>query len=293
MVIEKNINKVFESSFNSVYVIGEIGINHNGDVELAKKIMVEAKKAGFSAVKFQKRTPEVTTPDIQKDIPRETPWGMMTYLEYKKKIEFGENEFQTINEFSKEIDLPWFASAWDKDSLDFLENFNLPVYKIASACLTNANLLKDHSALNKPIILSTGMSSYEQISKAEKYFSGNKLAILHCTSSYPCELAELNLRVIETLKNNYPNRVIGYSGHESSLSTTLAAVTLGAKVIERHITLDRSIWGTDQSASLEPEGMGKLIGGIKNILLALGDGKKRVYDSEGKSIANLRIVDDL
>jgi len=293
MVIEKDIDKVFENSFNSVYAIGEIGINHNGDVELAKKIMVEAKQAGFSAVKFQKRNPEVTTPDLQKEIPRETPWGMMTYLEYKKKIEFGENEFQTINEFSKEIDLPWFASAWDKDSLDFLESFNLPVYKIASACLTNANLLMDHSALNKPIILSTGMSSNEQISKAEKYFSENKLAILHCTSSYPCELSELNLRVIETLKNNYPNRVIGYSGHESSLSTTLAAVTLGAKIVERHITIDRSLWGTDQSASLEPDGMRKLIGGIKNILLALGDGKKRVYDSEEKSIANLRVIDDL
>lgn len=217
----------------------------------------------------------------------------MSYLDYKKKIEFGENEFQIINEFSKEIDLPWFASAWDNESLDFLESFNLPVYKIASACLTNSNLLKEHSKLNKPIILSTGMSSFEQISKAEKYFAGNKLAILHCTSSYPCELSELNLRVIETLRNKYPNRVIGYSGHESSLSTTLAAVTLGAKVIERHITTDRSLWGTDQAASLEPEGMRKLIGGIQNIIIALGDGEKKVYRSEEKSIINLRVVDDL
>ena len=293
MVIENNIDKVFEKSFNGVYVIGEIGINHNGDVELAKNIMLEAKRAGFSAVKFQKRNPEVTTPNMLKEIPRETPWGMMSYLEYKKKIEFGEKEFQTINEFSKEIDLPWFASAWDNESLDFLESFNLPVYKIASACLTNANLLKNHSRLNKPIILSTGMSSFEQIRKAEKYFAGNKLAILHCTSSYPCELSELNLRVIETLRNNYPNRVIGYSGHESSLSTTLAAVTLGAKVIERHITTDRSLWGTDQSASLEPEGMRRLIGSIRNIIIALGDGEKKVYRSEEKSIINLRVVDDL
>ncbi len=288
----KIINNYINSQ-NSVYFIGEIGINHNGDLDLAKRIMKEAKVSGFSAVKFQKRNPEITTPEEVKDNLRETPWGNMTYLEYKFKIEFQKREYDEINKYAKELNIDWFASCWDEESLDFINRYDVPCIKIASACITNKKLMNQHVKTEKPLIMSTGMSSLDQIEKAFNILSQNPLAILHSTSTYPCPPEELNLNMIKTMKSLYPKNPIGYSGHESGLSTSIAAAVIGAKIIERHITIDRSLWGTDQAASLGPEGMRKLIGSVNSVIKSLGDGIKKVYPSEQKSITNLRTIDDI
>jgi len=288
----KIINNYINSQ-NSIYFIGEIGINHNGDLDLAKRIMKEAKVSGFSAVKFQKRNPEITTPEEVKDNLRETPWGNMTYLEYKFKIEFQKREYDEINKYAKELNIDWFASCWDEESLDFINRYDVPCIKIASACITNKKLMNQHVKTEKPLIMSTGMSSLDQIEKAFNILSQNPLAILHSTSTYPCPPEELNLNMIKTMKSLYPKNPIGYSGHESGLSTSIAAAVIGAKIIERHITIDRSLWGTDQAASLGPEGMRKLIGSVNSVIKSLGDGIKKVYPSEQKSITNLRTIDDI
>ena len=276
---------------NGVYFIGEVGINHNGDLELAKKIILEAKKAGFSAVKFQKRNPELSTPENMKSKLRETPWGEMTYLEYKYKIEFEKKEYDEISKYCKELEIDWFASCWDVDSLDFLLNYEPPVLKIASASITDKVLLESHASTGLPIIMSTGMSTMDEIDKAYEILKNNALAILHTTSTYPCPPEELNLNMIKTLSETYPNNPIGYSGHESGLSTSIAAAVLGAKIIERHITIDRSMWGTDQSASLGPDGMNKLVGSVNKIMLSLGTGQKKVFDSELPIRDKLRNID--
>ncbi len=276
---------------NSVYFIGEVGINHNGDLELAKKIILEAKNAGFSAVKFQKRNPELSTPENMKSKFRETPWGEMTYLEYKYKIEFEKKEYDEISKYCKELEIDWFASCWDLDSLDFLLNYEPPVLKIASAKITDKVLLESHASSGLPIIMSTGMSTMDEIDKAYEILKNNPLAILHTTSTYPCPPEELNLNMIETLSEIYPENPIGYSGHESGLSTSIAAAVLGAKIIERHITIDRSMWGTDQSASLGPDGMNRLVGSVNKIMLSLGTGQKKVFDSELPIRDKLRNID--
>lgn len=276
---------------NSVYFIGEVGINHNGDLELAKKIILEAKNAGFSAVKFQKRNPELSTPENMKSKFRETPWGEMTYLEYKYKIEFEKKEYDEISKYCKELEIDWFASCWDVDSLNFLLNYEPPVLKIASAKITDKVLLESHASSGLPIIMSTGMSTIDEIDKAYEILKNNPLAILHTTSTYPCPVEELNLKMIETLSEIYPNNPIGYSGHESGLSTSIAAAVLGAKIIERHITIDRSMWGTDQSASLGPDGMNRLVGSVNKIMLSLGTGQKKVFDSELTIKDKLRNID--
>ncbi len=276
-----------------VYFIGEVGINHNGDLDLAKKIIFEAKKAGFSAVKFQKRNPEISTPNDIKSRLRETPWGEMTYLDYKYKIEFDKKEYDEIDKFCKNLEIDWFASCWDKDSLNFLLNYEPPVLKIASASITNKDLLIAHKDSGLPIIMSTGMSTPEEINKAYEILKDNQLAILHTTSTYPCPPEELNLKVIQTLSQQYPNNPIGYSGHESGLSTSIAAAVLGAKIIERHITTNRAMWGTDQAASLEPIGMQRLVGSINKITIAMGDGEKKVYESEIAIKEKLRNVDTI
>ena len=272
-----------------VYVIAEIGINHNGDIEIAKQLMDVAVETGCDAVKFQKRTPEICVPEEQKSIPRETPWGSMTYFEYKKRIEFEQPEFEQIDAYAKKIGIDWFASPWDVPSVDFLESFNVPCQKIASACLTDSELLTAINKTKTTTILSTGMSSMQEIDKAVSLLSGVPLAIAQATSTYPAEASELNLRAIQTFAEKY-NVPVGYSGHERGLQVTIAAVALGATFIERHITLDRSMWGTDHSASLEPEGLKKLVRDIRIIELALGDGKKKVYDSEIPIRAKLRRV---
>ena len=289
MTNKVSVGKKFIGEGEPVYIIAEIGINHNGDIEIAKQLMDVAVETGCDAVKFQKRTPEICVPEEQKSIPRETPWGTMTYFEYKKRIEFEQKEFEQIDAYAKKIGISWFASPWDVPSVDFLESFNVPCQKIASACLTDSELLAAINKTKTTTILSTGMSSMQEIDKAVSLLSGVPLAIAQATSTYPAEASELNLRAIQTFAEKY-NVPVGYSGHERGLQVTIAAVALGATFIERHITLDRSMWGTDHSASLEPEGLKKLVRDIRIIELALGDGKKKVYDSEIPIRAKLRRV---
>lgn len=287
---EIKVGNRFVGDGHPVFVIGEIGINHNGDVEIAKKIITGAKHAGVDAVKFQKRTPEICTPKDQWNIERDTPWGRMTYIDYRHKVEFGEREYDEIDKFCKEIDMIWFASCWDEPSVDFIEQFNPPIYKTASASLTDSNLLERHKILNKPIMMSTGMSTIEEIEKAISFMSGTDILVAHATSAYPCKNEELNLKMIETLKKKYPEIPVGYSGHEVGLAPTWAAVALGACFVERHITLDRAMWGTDQAASVEIGGMERLIANIRDIEASLGDGIKKVYESEKGQIKKLRKV---
>jgi N-acetylneuraminate synthase len=261
------------------YVIAEIGLNHNGDVKIAKQLIDAAALAGCDAVKFQKRTPELCVPPEQRNIERETPWGVMTYMDYRYRVEFGEDQYAAIDRYCKDKGIAWFASCWDEPSVDFIERFNPPCYKMASASLTDDALLKHTVATGKPMLLSTGMSTMEEIEHAVSLFDPNKLIILHATSTYPCKPEELNLSLIPKLKEKF-DAPIGYSGHEVGLQTTLAAVTLGACLVERHITLDRAMWGSDQAASVEPAGFHRLVRDIRVIEQAMGDGIKRVYDSE-------------
>ena len=270
-----------------VYIVAEIGINHNGDLDIAKRLIDTAKIAGCNAVKFQKRTPEQCVSPEQRDILRETPWGLITYLEYRHRVEFGMEEYQEIDRYCRERGLTWFVSVWDKESLDFMKAFDSPCYKIPSAALTDHDLLLHARKTGRPLILSTGMSTMEQIRAAVGVLGTENLLITHCTSSYPCQPAELNLRVIQTLQQEF-DCPIGYSGHEVGLQTTYAAVVLGACYLERHITLDRAMWGTDQAASVEPGGLMRLIRDIRVIETALGDGAKRVYDDELPILKKLR-----
>jgi N-acetylneuraminate synthase len=263
----------------STYVIGEIGINHNGDLEIARRLMKIARDAGCDAVKFQKRTPELCVPQAQKSVMRETPWGLMTYLEYKERVEFGEKEYDEIDAYAQELGIAWFASPWDEPSVEFLSRYQPVCYKIASACLTDDPLLSSIKATGRPVILSTGMSTIDEIRHAVKALSGAELLLAHSTSTYPCPPEELNLRMIPTLKREF-NVPTGYSGHETGLQTTVAAVVLGAAFIERHITLDRAMWGSDHAASIEPQGLHRLVRDIRVVEAASGDGVKRVYDSE-------------
>jgi N-acetylneuraminate synthase len=272
------------------FVIAEIGINHNGSVEIAKKMIEGAKAAGCDAVKFQKRTPEVCVPKDQWNIERDTPWGRMTYIDYRYKVEFGKDDYAVIDKYCKELGIIWFVSCWDEESVDFIQNFNPPIYKTSSASLTDTDLLLKHKKLNKPVLISTGMSTMEEINNAVENIGLEKLLIAHSTSSYPCKYEELNLSMITTLRNKYPETPIGYSGHETGLAPTWAAVALGASFAERHITLDRAMWGTDQAASVEIAGFHRLVRNIRDIELALGDGIKKVYDSELGSREKLRRV---
>ena len=267
---------------SKTFFIAEIGINHNGSLETAEKLIKECKIAGVDAVKFQKRTIDkvYTKEELAKE--RESVFGK-TNGDLKKGLEFSNNDFQKIDKICKDNNIIWFASCWDEESVDFMENFNIPCYKIASASLTDKNLLEYTAKTKKPIILSTGMSSEDEIEKSVNLFDLNNLIILHCTSAYPCNIEELNLSYIKTLKKNY-SCPIGYSGHEVGLSTTLAAVALGAKVVERHVTLDRSMWGSDQSASIEPQGLKKLVRDIRTFEEAYGNGKKKVYESEKQQV---------
>ena len=269
------------------FIIAEIGINHNGDLTIAKRLIDVAVMAGCDAVKFQKRTPEKAVPLEYQNVMRETPWGLMSYLEYRQKVELGYEEFAEINRYCEEKNIPWFASCWDEDSVDFIEQFSPPCYKVASATLTDSNLLQKIKSTDNPIILSTGMSTIEEIEAAVALLGTENLLLAHSTSTYPCPSEELNLRVILTLKSKF-DCPIGYSGHEVGLQTTFAAVTMGAKFVERHITLDRAMWGSDQAASVEPWGLMRLVRDIRVIEKAMGDGKKRVYESEMKARNKLR-----
>jgi N-acetylneuraminate synthase len=275
-----------------VYIIAEVGINHNGDLDIAKQLIDAAVDAGCDAVKFQKRTPELCVPEDQRDKMRHTPWGYINYMEYREKVEFDQDQFSEIVDYCKEKGIDWNASAWDEPSVDSLEQFDPIFHKAPSASLTDTALLKKMRQQKKPIILSTGMSEMDQIKAAVDLVGTDDLVLAHCTSTYPCPPQELNLRMIQTLRDIYPCP-IGYSGHEVGLPTTVAAVTLGACVIERHITLDRAMWGSDQAASIEPGGLRLLVKYIRVIEQALGDGVKTVYASEQPSIQKLRRIDTL
>lgn len=271
------------------YVVAEIGINHNGDLEIAKQMIAAAKHAGVDAVKFQKRTPELCVPPEQRNQMRETPWGYISYLEYRYKVEFGVEEYREIDCYCKEVGIDWFASVWDEEAVEFLEQFEPIAYKVPSASLTDHPLLRRLQRTGRPVILSTGMSTMEQIRAAVPLMDMERLIITHTTSAYPCDPDELNLRVIETLAKEFPCP-IGYSGHEVGLIPSVVSVALGACLVERHITLDRAMWGSDQAASVEPGGFERLVKYIRVTEQALGDGQKRVYDSELPSMKKLRRV---
>ncbi len=274
------------------YIIAEVGINHNGDLDIAKKIIDAAVHAGADAVKFQKRTPDVSTPLDQQKQMRETPWGYITYLDYRYKVEFNEEQYREIDRYCQEKKIDWMVSVWDESSVDFMEKFDTPAYKVPSASLTDHNLLKYVRKTGKPVIISTGMSTMKQIHKGVNAVGGDNLVIMHCTSTYPCEPEELNLRMIETLRKEFPNNPIGYSGHEVGLVPSAVAIALGASSIERHITLDRAMWGSDQAASVEPWGFETLVKYLRVTEAALGDGVKKVYESEKGSMKKLRRVTD-
>ncbi|MHB8192742.1 MAG: N-acetylneuraminate synthase family protein [Bellilinea sp.] len=271
------------------YIVAEIGINHNGDVEIAKQLMDAARHAGVDAVKFQKRTPELATPPEQRNVMRETPWGYITYLEYRHKMEFGLEQYREIDAHARKIGITWFVSVWDEPSVDFMQAFDPVTYKVPSAALTDHGLLKKLASTNRPVVLSTGMSTINQIRDAVKLLDMDNLVICHTTSSYPCAPEELNLRMIETLRKTY-SCPIGYSGHEVGLIPSAVAVALGACMVERHITLDRAMWGSDQAASVEPGGFERLVKYVRVTEQSLGDGVKKVYDSEIPSMKKLRRV---
>ncbi len=264
-----------------IFIIGEIGINHNGSIKLAKDLILLAKNTGFDAVKFQKRTPEITTPKDKANIERETPWGKMTYLEYKKKIEFGRKEFDEIHRYCKKLNIAWFASPWDIESNNFLKKYKLKYNKIASPMLTNLQLLNSVAKQKKFTFISTGMSKMSDVEKAVRIFKKHKCEfnLMHCVSAYPCLDKDLNLKMIEIYKKKFKVDV-GYSGHEKSVSPSLMASCLGATSIERHITLDRTMWGTDHAASLEENGMKNLVNLVRKFERSIGDGKKKFLKIE-------------
>ena len=273
-----------------VYITGEIGINHNGDLANAIALIDHAADAGCDAVKFQKRTPKICTPRDQWAIERDTPWGRMSYIDYRHRVEFGVEEYAAIDEHAKRRGIAWFASPWDVESVDFLETFDVPAHKVASACLTDDDLLRRIRATGRTIILSTGMSTMRQIRHAVEVLGSDNIVLCHATSTYPAPIDELNLKMIHTLQGEFPNVPIGYSGHETGLQTTLAAVAIGAVFVERHITLDRTMWGSDQAASIEPQGLARLVRDIRVISEAMGDGVKRIYDGEQAAMKKLRRV---
>lgn len=271
------------------YIVAEIGVNHNGSVEIAKDLIKQARHAGVDAVKFQKRTPELCVPRDQWDLMRETPWGYISYIEYRRKMEFQQEQYSEIDHYCRDLGMPWFASVWDEPSVDFMEDYNPIAYKVPSASLTDHSLLRCLRDTGRPVILSTGMSTMEQIRAAVSLLDLDNLVICHATSTYPCDPGELNLNVIPVLREEFPCP-IGYSGHEVGLITSVVAVALGACMVERHITLDRAMWGSDQAASVEPQGFERLVKYVRVTQQSLGDGVKRVYESELPSLRRLRRV---
>src|SRR4030042_4056896 len=261
------------------FIVAEIGINHNGDMEIVKQVIQVAKGACVDAVKFQKRTPDLCVPPEQRIVMRETPWGYMSYMDYRNRIEFNFQQYREIADFCKKKGIIWFASVWDEPSVDFMDTFEVPCYKIASALLTNESLLHHIRTKGRPIILSTGMSSLEEVDHAVGILGKENVILIHTCSAYPAHYEELNLRVIPMLRERYETP-IGYSGHETGLPPTIAAVALGACVVERHITLDRAMWGSDQSASLEPNGITRLVRDIRLVEGARGNGEKRVLQGK-------------
>ena len=263
------------------YIIAEIGINHNGSMEIAKRLIDIAAVAGCDAVKFQKRNPDVCVPEHQKHVMRDTPWGKMTYLQYKYRVEFGKKEYDEIDRYCRDKGIAWSASPWDMDSLEFLQQYDIPFIKVPSAMITNEELMRGCANTGMKVIFSSGMSTLEETDQAVQWMREEKaeFALLHCNSTYPAPIEDLILQCIKTLQERY-NCEVGYSGHEFRLGTTVASVYLGATILERHITLDRTMWGSDHLASVEPQGLIKLVKGVRELEIALGDGVKRVTDGE-------------
>jgi N-acetylneuraminate synthase len=271
------------------YLIAEIGINHNGDIDIAKRLIDATNGCGWHCAKFQKRNPDVCVPEKQKSKMRSTPWGEMTYLEYKYKVEFEKIEYDIINKYCLEKPLPWTVSIWDIDSLNFIKDYDVPFIKIPSAHITNRELLAETAKSNIPVIISTGMSTWEIIDDAVKVLDDNnaEYAILHCNSTYPAPHGELNLNIIPIMKERY-NCVVGYSGHEYDLDPSVVAVAMGAKIIERHITLGHNMWGTDHKSSLEVHAMDLLSKRISDIDGMLGGSEKIITESEKNVMKKLR-----
>jgi N-acetylneuraminate synthase len=267
-----------------IFVVAEIGINHNGSLDVAKKLVDGAVLAGCDAVKFQKRTPELCVPRDQWEQVRETPWGRLTYIDYRRKVEFGEAEYAEIDRYCRERKIAWFASCWDEESVAFMERFEPPCYKAASASLTDLPLLRAMKMTGRPLMMSTGMSTMSEIERSVRAVGEDDLLIAHSTSTYPCPPEALNLRMIDTLKSRWPECPIGYSGHEVGLAPTWAAVAMGATFVERHM------WGTDQAASVEIVGLVRLVGNIRDIERSMGDGVKRVHEGELAARRKLRRV---
>ena len=273
----------------AVFIIAEIGINHNGELDIARRLIDVAVKSGADAVKFQKRDPELCVPVDQRERLRETPWGTMTYMDYRYRVELSGTAFDEIDRYCRQNSILWTASCWDVNSVAFMAKYDVPFLKVPSALITHADLLACYEGTGKPVVFSTGMSSMDEITACYNLLISRKtpVAIMHTTSTYPCPVAELNLRMIQTLARRFPVP-IGYSGHEVGLATTIAAVAMGATMVERHITLDRAMWGSDQAASVEPVGLERLVRDIRAVESALGDGEKRVYASESPNRAKLR-----
>jgi N-acetylneuraminate synthase len=283
-----NIGKRQLGEGHPCYVIAEIGINHNGDIDLAKRLISVAVAAGCDAVKFQKRTIEVVYTEKELATPRENPFGE-TNGDLKRGLEFGEADFEEIQSFCKQVKIDWFASPWDEQSVDFMEQFNPVVYKVASASLTDDHLLRHIRKTGKPVIASTGMSTYAEIDHAVEVLGKENLVLVHTTSTYPAKYSQLNLRAIPTMAERY-GVPVGYSGHETGIPTSVAAAVLGACCVERHITMDRAMWGSDQAASLEPNGISRLVRDIRLCEQSMGDGVKRVYEEEIPVMKKLRRV---
>lgn len=276
-------------AYGPVWIAAEVGINHNGDLATALELITEAARAGADAVKFQVGDPTLYVNRDRWSVPRETPWGVIPYIEYRKRMELSDADLAACKLHAQGLGLEWFASPLDITAVPRLERLGVQVHKMASPMLTNAALLRSLRETGKPVIVSSGMSTLQEIDRAVASLGpGQVAALLHCTSAYPCPPELCNLRMIPTLQARYPNTPIGYSGHETGLTETFGAVALGARVVERHLTLSRAMWGSDHAASLEPHGLQSLVRGIRTMEHALGDGQKRVYDAERVNMGKFR-----
>lgn len=289
MIFDKNKTKIEDCKIDNLYIVADIGANHNSSMEIVKALIDKAKDAGCDAVKFQKRNPDISVPENQKKLIRDTIWGQMTYIDYRWKMELKFRQYAMIEKYCGKLNIDWFASVWDEDSIDFISEFDTPFIKVPSALITDRNLLERLNETDKPIIISTGMSTETEIDRALKILKNVKY-ILACTSTYPTSYDEVNLQYISTLKQKYPLYKIGYSNHAPSMLPCWLASVLGAEMIEFHITLDRAMWGTDQSSSIESAD--KLVEGIKKAKVMFGDGVKKVYESEKPILNKLRKIND-
>lgn len=264
-----------------IYLIAEIGINHNGDLQTAKRLIDAVFACSWNCAKFQKRDPDACVPARQKNVPKDTPWGKMTYLEYRKKIEFGKTEYDYIDEYCKAKPLDWTSSVWDMNSLNFMLDYDIPFLKIPSAKISDKKLVEAVAKTGIPVIASTGMSTLKEVDDLVDIMKrySCEFALMHTNSSYPTPIEDININCIKTLKKRY-NCVVGYSGHEYNVEPTVYASVLGVKIIERHITLNHKMWGTDQAASLEVAAMDILRKRVRDIDLVLGDGRKRITPVE-------------